>query len=130
MSNAYYRVPEPKNEPVLNYAPGSSEREALKAAIAHYKSQEWDLPMYINGEWVTTGEKVAVHPPHEIAHTLGYFHKGNAHHVNAAISAALAAQPAWEAMPWQDRAAIFLKAADLISVLSRSRKCRYYAGAK
>jgi 1-pyrroline-5-carboxylate dehydrogenase len=71
--------------------------------------------MYIGGQWVTTGEKVAMTPPHDHQHVLGHYHRGNASHVRAAIDAALAAKPAWEAMPWQDRAAIFLRAADLLS---------------
>lgn len=77
--------------------------------------------MYINGKWVTTDDKVAIRPPHETKHTLAHFSKGKAAHVHAAIDAALAAQAAWERMPWQDRAAIFLKAADLISGPYRAR---------
>lgn len=121
MSNAFFRPPSPVNEPLLNYTPGSPERAELQIALAYYKSQTWDVPMYINGEWVSTDEKVAIRPPHEIKHTLAHFSKGSAEHVHAAIGAALAAQPAWEAMPWQDRAAIFLKAADLISGPYRAR---------
>ncbi len=71
--------------------------------------------MYIGGQHVTTSEKVAMHPPHERAHTLGHYSKGNAKHVQAAIDAALAAKPKWEAMPWEERAAIFLRAADLLT---------------
>ncbi len=77
--------------------------------------------MYINGKWVTTDDNVAIRPPHETKHTLAHFSKGKAVHVHAAIDAALAAQAAWERMPWQDRAAIFLKAADLISGPYRAR---------
>lgn len=115
MANAFFKTPKATNEPILSYAPGTTERVELAAEIAETKKVAHDLPMYINGEWVSTGEKVAMHPPHEIKHTLGHYHKGGAEHVNAAIDAALAAQPAWESMPWQSRAAIFLKAADLIS---------------
>jgi 1-pyrroline-5-carboxylate dehydrogenase len=121
MSNAFFKVPTPKNEPILAYRPGSPERKEVQAALAVYKAEALELPMYINGEWVTTGDKVAVHPPHEHQHTLAYFHQGTGKHVNAAIDAALAAQPAWERMAWQDRAAIFLRAADLISGPYRAR---------
>ena len=115
MSDAIFSIPAPVNEPVLNYAPGSPEKAALKAALAELKSQNMDIPMYINGQHLHTEHKVAIHPPHEISRTLGHFSKGNVTHVKQAIEAALAAKPAWEAMPWEDRAAIFLKAADLLA---------------
>ena len=121
MANAFFKVPTPVNEPILAYRPGSPERADLHEAITAFKAHPLELPMYINGEWVTTKDRVAVHPPHEHQHTLAYFHQGDAQHVNAAIDAAIAAQPAWENMPWQDRAAVFLKAADLISGPYRSR---------
>ncbi len=115
MANAFFQVPVVANEPVLNYAPGSPERATLQATIKELKSQEITVPMYINGEEITTNNKVAIRPPHELKHTLGHFCKGDAAHVNAAVNAALGAQKAWENMPWQERAAIFLKAADLLS---------------
>ena len=121
MSNAYFTVPYPVNEPVLSYAPGSPEKAALKQAISELKSQERDVKMYIGGQWVASGETVRIHPPHDISHTLGYFHHGNATHVKQAIDAAMAAKPAWEAMPWQERAAIFLRAADLLAGPYRAR---------
>lgn len=115
MTDAIFSVPFPVNEPVLNYAPGSPEKAALKKALAELKSAPRDIPMYIGGEHVTTAEKGTIRPPHELSHTLGHFSRGNATHVHAAIEAAMKAKPAWEAMPWQERAAIFLKAADLLS---------------
>jgi len=115
MSNAIYDVPVAVNEPVLSYAPGSVEREELKMALAAMKSRKVEIPMYIGGKEVKTKTKVTMRPPHEIKHKLGHFYKGTAKHVDAAIKAALAAKPAWENMPWQERAAIFLKAADLLS---------------
>ncbi|RME96222.1 MAG: L-glutamate gamma-semialdehyde dehydrogenase [Bacteroidetes bacterium] len=121
MSNAFFHVPQPKNEPILEYRPGSAERAELQAALAAYKAEAQDIPMYINGEWVRTNNKVSLHPPHEHQHVLGYFHKGESRHVKEAIEAALGAQAAWERMDWQDRAAIFLKAADLISGPYRAR---------
>ncbi len=109
------KIPVAKNEPVLNYSPGSKERAEVKKAIVELKSIEKDIPMVINGVQVTTHDKRRIHPPHEIKHTLGYYHKGGAKEVNMAIDAALAAKNNWENMPWQERASIFLKAADLIS---------------
>ena len=121
MSDAIFSVPDPVNEPVLNYAPNSPERASLKTALAALKTETADVPMYIGGNKVFTDDKVSIHPPHELDHTLGYFSRGTAEHVQQAIDAALAAKPAWEAMPWQDRAAIFLKAADLLAGPYRAR---------
>lgn len=115
MSNAFFKVPATKNEPVLSYAPGSPEKIAVKAALATLKAETVDIPMFIGGEAVTTNDKVAMYPPHEISHLLGHFNKGDSSHVHAAIEAAAAAKADWEGMPWQDRAAIFLKAADLLA---------------
>ena len=115
MHNAYFHFAEPKNEPVLNYAPGSPERKALQAAIKDLKSVQRDIPMYINGKEVHSGEKIEIRPPHETAHLLGTFHKSDESHVKDAIKAALDARAAWAAMAWEHRAAIFLKAADLLA---------------
>ncbi|MDX1476558.1 MAG: L-glutamate gamma-semialdehyde dehydrogenase [Saprospiraceae bacterium] len=115
MSNAFFEVPIAVNEPVLAYAPGSPEREELKQTIAEMKRTETEVRMYIGGEWVASDQKIAIHPPHEIKHTLGYYYKGTSAHVSQAIDAAMAAKPEWENMPWQERAAIFLRAADLLS---------------
>lgn len=115
MANAFYHLPKAKNEPVLSYAPGSAEKKELKAALKELKSKQIDLPMHIGGKAVTTDEKVPVSSPHDHQHILGHFHKGSSSHVHQAIEAALTAKPAWETMPWQDRASIFLRAADLLS---------------
>ena len=109
MSNAIFQVPVPKNEKVLSYGPGSPEKKAVKAALKALKSKELDIPMTINGKKVKSGNLIAMHPPHELAHTLGYFHQGGRKHVKAAIDAALSAKQEWENMPWEDRAAIFLE---------------------
>lgn len=114
MSNAIFSVPKAKNETVLSYAPGSPEKAALKAAIKSLKSKKRDIPMIINGKEVFTKNKVGIHPPHDHKYKLGTFNKGTKNHVNQAIKAALAAKSDWENMPWQDRAAIFLRAADLL----------------
>ncbi|MCC7505676.1 MAG: L-glutamate gamma-semialdehyde dehydrogenase [Saprospiraceae bacterium] len=121
MTDAIFSVPLPVNEPVLNYAPGSPEKAALKKALAELKAEVREVPMYIGGQRVTTAEKGTIRPPHELSHTLGYFSRGNATHVEAAIEAAMKAKPAWEAMPWQERAAIFLRAADLLTGPYRAR---------
>jgi len=115
MSNAFFQVPPATNEEVLSYAPGSPERAAVKAALAACKANQIDAPMTINGQKVWTDDKHAMHPPHEKDHVLGHYSKGNRQSVEAAIEAALAAKEGWENMPWQDRAAIFLKAADLLA---------------
>jgi 1-pyrroline-5-carboxylate dehydrogenase len=115
----YFDYPLPVNEPVLSYAPGSKEREALKKILAELKSQQMDIPMYIGSEEVRTGDTKPIHPPHEIAHTLAHFHAGNESHVHHAIEAALVAREAWGNMNWETRANIFLRAADLISTKYR-----------
>jgi len=115
MSNAHFKLPAVYNEPVLSYAPGSPEKLALKKALKQAKSRQKDVPMIINGKRVRTKNKISIHPPHELSHTLGHYYQGDATHVKKAIDAAMKAKPAWEAMPWQDRAAIFLKAADLLA---------------
>ena len=115
MSNAIYKTPVPHNEPVRNYEPGSLDRELLKAALAELKSKVHDLPMIIDGQPVKSKDKVELRPPHEHGHLLATYHKGNAKNVKDAIKAALAAKEAWSAMPWEQRASIFLKAAELIA---------------
>lgn len=115
MSNAFFNVPIAENEPIKGYAPGSPEKEELQAVLAELKSKPIDAPMIIGGKEVRTGNTVSMHPPHEIAHNLGNFHRGDKTHVQQAIDAALEARPQWSSTPWQDRAAIFLKAAELLA---------------
>jgi 1-pyrroline-5-carboxylate dehydrogenase len=119
MSLGYFHYPAPVNEPVLNYAPGSKEKENLKKALTGLKSATHDIPMFIGGAEVRTGKKIALRPPHEIVHTLGHFHEGDETHVRQAIDAALAAKSAWAALSWENRAAIFLKTADLLATKYR-----------
>lgn len=109
----YY--PMPANEPVLSYAPGSKEKAALKAALKELKSTKIDVPMYIGGEEVRTGKTVELRPPHERKHLLGHFHVGEAKHVTKAINAAMKVKDKWANMSWENRANIFLKAADLLA---------------
>src|ERR1044071_1622549 len=113
----YY--PLPTNEPAKNYAPGSPERESLKEVLKELKNKKVDVPMYIGGEEVRTGNKVELHPPHEKNHLLGHFHMGDAGHVKKAINAALRAKDKWANLSLENRANIFLKAADLVATKYR-----------
>jgi 1-pyrroline-5-carboxylate dehydrogenase len=121
MSKGFYKAPAPYNEPVLSYAPGSPERKALKEAIMAFRSGQVDIPMYIGGEEIRTMERIAINPPHDHSHILGYYHKGTGDHVLQAIQSALAVRSKWQSLTWDHRAAIFLKAADLISGPYRAR---------
>ncbi len=114
-----FSYPLPANDPVLSYAPGTPEKAALKKALADLKKKELDIPMYIGGKMVRTDKKMAIHPPHELSHTLGHFSVGEEKHVQAAIAAALQAKEKWENMSWENRAHIFLKAADLLATKYR-----------
>lgn len=109
----YYPIP--ANEKVLSYAPGSPEKKALKDALRELKSSKADIPMFIGGDEVRTGKKVDIRPPHELKHVLGQYHAGDKTHVQKAIQSALKAKEKWAAMSWENRANIFLKAADLIA---------------
>ena len=115
MNSENGQVPIAVNEMVLNYAPGSQERIAIKKALEEALSQEINIPMYIGGNEISTGVLVPIYPPHNTKHLLGHYHKGDETHVKQAIDAALQAKPQWESLPWKQRAAIFLKAADLIA---------------
>jgi len=115
MFKGTFYVPQAKNEVVLSYAPGSPERALLKQTIEKMRSEQIEIPMYIGGKEVRTGNLVPITSPHDHKHILGYFHRGDASHVRMAIDAALAAKAKWIALPWEARAAIFLKAASLLS---------------
>ncbi|WP_257668372.1 L-glutamate gamma-semialdehyde dehydrogenase [Parapedobacter tibetensis] len=115
MLKGFFNVPNPVNEPILSYAAGSKERQLLQQAVQTALAAQIDIPMYIGGEEVRTKKTTAIRPPHQHKHVLGKYHQGNKSHVKAAIEAALAAKAAWENLAWEQRAAIFLKAADLIA---------------
>ena len=115
MSKGFYNVPVPVNEPVKSYMPGSPERNTLKTTLSEMRSKVVELPMVIGGKAVTSSRKMEIHPPHDLKHLLGYFYQGDESHVNQAIDAALEAKSAWAELGWQHRAAIFLKAADLLA---------------
>ena len=116
MSNALFKVPTAVNEPVKGYAPGSPEHTSLIAKYKEMYNQEpIDIPMHINGKEVRTNNKVTMSPPHDHKKVLGHFNYGDASHVNDAIDAAMAAREEWSNLPWEHRASIFLKAADLLA---------------
>ena len=121
MSNAFFNVPHPSCEPVKSYAPGSPEREALQAEYNRLKNTTLDIPMYIGSEEVRTGELAPMNPPHDHAHVLGHYHKGNASHAKAAIQNALEAREQWANTSWEHRASIFLKCAELLAGPFRMR---------
>lgn len=115
MTFGTFQPPSPQNEPVKEYRPNSPERKAIQQALAEARSIELDIPMYIGAEEVWTERKLRLSPPHDHAHTLGYFSEGDANHVQQAIEAALSAKEEWAKLPWEHRAGVFLKAADLIA---------------
>jgi 1-pyrroline-5-carboxylate dehydrogenase len=115
MLKGFFKVPIPTNEPIYSYAPNTKERFLLKEALSVARSKEIDIPMYIGSKEVTTKSKVALRPPHDHKHVLGYFNYGDKSHVKQAIDCALAAKAGWENLEWEHRAAIFLKAADLVA---------------
>jgi 1-pyrroline-5-carboxylate dehydrogenase len=119
MSLGYFSYPIPVNEPILGYAVGSAERKELINTLAQLKEEQVDVPMYIGGKEVRTGKTQPINPPHERAHTLGHFHMGDEGHAQQAIEAALSARQAWGDMSWENRANIFLRAAELISTKYR-----------
>jgi len=115
MPVGFFNVPKAVNEPVKQYAPGSAERETLQKKLAELRAEVRDIPMFIGGKEVREGKKVSLHPPHDHQHLLGHYYKTEKQHIEQAIDAALAAKPQWEALAWEQRAAIFLKAAELIA---------------
>lgn len=115
MSNAYFKLPKAVNEPVRSYAPDSPERYALVTAIDEMKSQQVDIPMFIGNKEVREGQKTEIVAPHNHKVVLGHYYKGGQSHVQDAINAAMKAKKEWAAMPFEQRASIFLKAADLLA---------------
>ncbi len=115
MFNGVFNVPQPQNEPVLGYAPGSPERAAMKAKLNEMLAEQVDVPMVIGGEEVRDGTFADMVCPHDHGHLLGRYHQGNALYVEKAIEAANAARDMWGRMPWDSRAIVFLKAAELLA---------------
>ena len=115
MSKGVFNVPVATNEPVKSYEPGSAEREELLSTYQAMYNSTIDVPLYIGGETIHTSEKINMVPPHDHQHVLGQYSMATSEHVNMAIDAALEAREEWAAMPWHQRVAIFLKAADLLA---------------
>ena len=115
MGKGFFNVPIAINEPVKTYAPGSPEREAVNKAYKEMFNSKIDVPMYINGKNITTGNTRTMSPPHDHKHIVGTYHLAEKSHVEEAIATALEARKTWSQLPWEQRAAIFLKAAELIA---------------
>ena len=111
----FFRPPPPVNEPVLTYAPGTAERAALRRRLDELRGQRQELPLVIGGEDIRTGRTATAVVPHDHRHVLADVHQGGPAEVDRAITAAAAAWPDWSRMPWVDRAAIFLRAAELLA---------------
>ena len=120
MAHGIFRLPAPVNEPVLEYRPGSPERRALQAKLAELAGKEIEIPLVIGGKAVKTGKLATCVMPHDHGHVLARYHQAGKAEVAAAIDAALEARKTWARMPWQDRAAIFKRAADLLATSWRS----------
>ncbi len=115
MGKGFFHVPTAINEPVKSYAPGSPERAFVLAQYKEYFNGNIDIPMYIGSEEVRTGNTRNMTPPHDHQHVVGHYHLGQKSHVKNAIKAALEARKKWSQMPWEQRAAIFLRAAELVA---------------
>jgi len=115
MSNAFFKVPTPYNEPILNYAPGSKEREELKNKLVEMQAKQVEIPIIIGGKEIKSGKTVEMRAPHDHDVLLGVYHKAGKEEVEMAIEAALKARQQWSDMPWEHRVAIFLKMADLLA---------------
>ncbi|TGV03180.1 L-glutamate gamma-semialdehyde dehydrogenase [Flavivirga rizhaonensis] len=115
MGKGFFNVPVAINEPVKSYAPGSPEREAVLKAYKEMFNSQIDVPLYINGKDIETGNTRTMSPPHDHKHAVGTYHLAEKSHIDAAISTALEARKNWSQMPWEQRAGIFLKAAELIA---------------
>ncbi|WP_025742905.1 L-glutamate gamma-semialdehyde dehydrogenase [Aquimarina pacifica] len=121
MGKGFFQVPAAINEPVKSYAPGTSEREEVLATYASMYNSTIDIPLYINGEEIKTGDTAVMTPPHDHQHVLGTYHKAEKQHIEKAIETALEARKKWANLNWEERAAVFLKAAELIAGPYRSK---------
>ena len=115
MGKGFFKVPTAINEPVNSYKPGSNERKEVLSTYKTMLEQTIDVPMYINGKNVRTENTQTMHPPHDHKHLLGSYHIANKEHIKTAISTALEARKSWSELPWEQRAGIFLRAAELIA---------------
>ncbi len=115
MSNGFFKVPKAVNEPVRAYAPGTQEHKDLIATYNKMFNERVDVPIYIGSEEIRTGNTTDIHPPHDHKHTVGKYHKAEKEHIELAVEKAAEARVKWAKTSWEDRAAIFLKAADLLA---------------
>ncbi len=115
MGKGFFNVPIAINEPVKSYAPGSPEREAVLSTYTDLFNSQTDVPLYINGEDISTGNTRTMSPPHDHKHVVGTYHLAEKKHIEDAIATALEARKTWSQMPWEQRAGIFLKAAELVA---------------
>ena len=120
LNNSVIGTPNPVNEPIFNYLPGSPERKELEKALTEMAATKLEIPLIINGERVKTGNLGKVVMPHDHQHQLASYHKAGQEHVEHAINAAVGAQKMWQSFRWEERCAIFLKAAELLSVKYRA----------
>lgn len=115
MGKGFFKVPVAVNEPVKSYAPNSPEREEVLAKYKEMYNSKVEVPLYINGKEIKTGDTATMSPPHDHQHILGTYHKATKEHIQEAIAGSLEARKKWAKMPWQQRAGIFLRAAELIA---------------
>lgn len=121
MGKGFFQVPVAVNEPIKSYAPGTPERDSVLAAYKQLWNTTTEVPLYINGKEVRTGDTAAIRPPHDHQHIVGNYHRGSKKEVQDAINAALEARKKWSQMSWEHRAGIFLKAAELVAGPYRDR---------
>jgi 1-pyrroline-5-carboxylate dehydrogenase len=121
MGKGFFQVPTAINDPIKSYAPGSPEREEVLLTYKEMYNEKMDVPLYIGSEEIRTGNTMSMHPPHDHKHDLGKFHLAEKKHVEQAIASCLEARTAWAELPWEQRAAVFLKAAALIAGPYRAR---------
>ncbi len=119
MDNAIFRFPNPGNEPVKTYAPGTSEKKALKAALKQLSTEEWDIPLIIGGKEIRTGDTGKVVMPHDHHHVLATYHKAGEKEVKMAVDAAMKAHRQWSELPWIERASVMLRVAELFTTKYR-----------
>jgi 1-pyrroline-5-carboxylate dehydrogenase len=115
MGKGFFQVPTAVNEPVLSYAPGSPEREEVLEQYKAYYNGKVEVPLYIGNEEIKTGNTRPMSPPHDHKHIVGHYHLAEKAHVEKAIANCLESRKAWADLTWEQRAAIFLKAAELIA---------------
>ena len=121
MDNAIYSFAKPINEPVKSYAPGSSEKKALKQTLTQLSSEEWDIPLIIGGKEIRTGNTGKVVMPHDHKHVLATYHKAGEKEVQMAIDAAMKAHKDWSELPWLERASVMMRVAELLATKYRYR---------